>query len=78
MANAASGINTKLASSARKTSLPLRRGAKICRMVRLKPTASILETTKASIVIGTALLRRSIQLSLAVLVYFVPSDQATA
>ncbi len=40
----------------------------ICPTVRLKPTASRLQTTKASIAIGTALLRSSIEFSHAVLV----------
>src|SRR5437867_2897023 len=60
MASAPNGIRTKFASSASDTSRRLRSGAAICFTVRLKPTASMLETTKTSIVAGTALLRYSI------------------
>ena len=61
MAKAPKGIKTKLASNAKETSLPLRNGARICPTVRLKPTASMLEITKTSVVIGTALLRSCIE-----------------
>src|SRR4051795_3937177 len=59
MAIAASGISRKFASSARKTSLLFRSGARICPTVRLEPTASMLDTTKHSVAIGTALLKSS-------------------
>src|SRR3954470_9267165 len=57
---AASGISTKFASSASETSRMLRSGARIWATVRLSPTSSMLETTKQSVAIGTALLRSSI------------------
>src|SRR3954470_23196405 len=59
MVIAASGISRKFASSARKTSFLFRSGARICPTVRLEPTASMLDTTKHSVAIGTALLRSS-------------------
>src|SRR3954454_11012141 len=59
MTIAASGISRKFASSARKTSLLFRSGARICPTVRLEPTASMLDTTKQRVAIGTALLKSS-------------------
>ena len=59
--NAAMGIKMKFAISARETSLRLRRGSRICVTPKLRPTANMLETTKMSMVTGTALLRSSIK-----------------
>src|SRR5205823_12316733 len=53
---APSGIRTKFASSASETTRPLRSGATTCPTVRLTPTASMLDTTNASIAADTALL----------------------
>ena len=49
----------KFASNARQTSLRFRSGSSISPTVRLKPTASMLETTKTRIVIGIILLTNS-------------------
>src|SRR5574337_984087 len=59
-ARAPNGIKTKFASKAKETSLKFPSGVRICFKVRPKPTASMLETTKTSTVIGTALLKSSI------------------
>ena len=59
MPMAASGISTKLASRESATSLPFLSGASICATVKLKPTASMLDTTKQSIATGTSLLKSS-------------------
>ena len=63
MSRAASGINTKLATSARVTRRALRSGTRICPTVRLKPTASMLDTTNTSNATGTAFARSSIAVS---------------
>src|SRR5947208_1799465 len=59
MARAARGIRTKLASNASATSLRFRKGRSISATVRLRPTASMLETTKASSATGMILARSS-------------------
>src|SRR5678815_1957215 len=52
-------MSTKFASTASVRSLPLRSGVTISRTVRLKPTASMLDTTKVSMAMGTALAKAS-------------------
>ena len=52
-AMAASGINTKFASSDKTSSRTLRSGAMICPTVSPNPIANMLDTTNASITMGT-------------------------